>query len=58
MGGHIIALGRPDDYAQKFDNLQTFYEKALKEVGWDRYSHINLDHKGQIVATKREQTKK
>ena len=58
VGGHIIALGRPDDYAQKFDNLQTFYEKALKEVGWDRYSHINLDHKGQVVATKREQTKK
>ena len=58
VGSHIIVLGRPEDYAQKLDNLQAFYEKALKEVGWDRYSHINLDHGNQVVATKKEQAKK
>ena len=58
VGGHIIALGRPEDYAQKLDNLHTFYEKALKEVGWDRYSRISLDHQGQVVATKKEQAKR
>ena len=56
VGGHIIALGRPEEYAQKLDSLYTFYEKALKEVGWDRYSRISLDHQGQVVATKKEQT--
>ena len=58
VGGHIIALGRPEDYAQKLDNLHTFYEKALKEIGWDRYSRISLDHQGQVVATKKEQAKR
>jgi cell division protein FtsQ len=57
VGDHIIVLGSPKDYADKFDNLLAFYKKALSEVGWDRYSHINLDNEGQVVATKRNTTK-
>ena len=57
VGDHIIVLGSPKDYANKFDNLLAFYKKALSEVGWDRYSHINLDNEGQVVATKRNTTK-
>lgn len=57
VGNHIIVLGSPKDYADKFDNLLAFYKKALSEVGWDRYSHINLDNEGQVVATKRKTTK-
>lgn len=57
VGDHIIVLGSPKDYADKFDNLLAFYKKALSEVGWNRYSHINLDNEGQVVATKRKTTK-
>lgn len=54
VGDHVIALGRPTDYAQKFDKLQTFYAKGLSETGWDRYSRICIDYAGQVVATKRQ----
>lgn len=53
VGDHVIVLGRPRDYAAKFDKLKTFYEKGLSELGWDRYSRINLDYENQVVATKR-----
>ena len=54
MGGHVIELGRPGDYEQKFDRLKVFYEKGLGEVGWDRYSRINVDYENQVVATKKK----
>lgn len=53
VGDHVIVLGRPNDYARKFDKLMVFYEKALSEVGWERYSHINVDYGNQVVGTKR-----
>ena len=54
VGDHIIVLGRPGNYAHKFGKLQTFYKKALTEVGWERYSHINVDYSDQVVATKKQ----
>lgn len=54
VGNHVIALGFPDNYAHKFGKLQAFYEKGLNEVGWDRYSRIDIGHGNQVVATKRE----
>ena len=54
VGDHIISLGRPGDYEQKFSKLQTFYEKGLNKIGWDRYSRISIDYNNQVVATKRE----
>ncbi len=53
VGNHIIVLGRPGNYAHKFGKLETFYKKGLSEVGWDRYSRINIDHSNQVVGTKR-----
>ena len=53
VGDHVIALGRPEKYAEKFDNLQTFYEKGLSKVGWDRYSHINVDFNNKVIGTKK-----
>lgn len=54
VGDHTIVLGRPDNYAEKFDKLKAFYEKGLGELGWDRYERINIDYDGQVVATKRQ----
>lgn len=53
VGEHVIVLGRPENYAEKFSNLQTFYEKGLSEVGWDRYSRINVDYNNKVIGTKK-----
>lgn len=53
VGNHTIILGRPEGYAEKFDNLLAFYKKALSEVGWERYSRIDLNYAGQVIATKK-----
>ena len=53
VGDHIIALGRPNGYADKFEKLQAFYKKGFGELGWDRYSCINVGYEGQVVATKK-----
>lgn len=54
VGDHVIALGRPGGYEEKFDKLYTFYKKGLSEVGWDRYSRIHVGYDGQVVGTKRK----
>lgn len=53
VGGHVVVLGRPGNYAEKFSNLQTFYEKGLSEVGWNRYSRINVDYNNKVIGTKK-----
>ena len=53
IGNHVIVLGRPENYEQKLDNLKIFYKKGLNEVGWERYSCINLDYENQVIASKK-----
>lgn len=53
VGSHDIILGKIDDFQNKLIKLKTFYEKGLSEVGWNRYSVINLKYDKQVVATKR-----
>ena len=53
VGGHVIVMGRPEGYADKFGKLQTFYEEVLCEVGWNRYSRINIDYDNQVVAIRK-----
>ena len=54
VGDHIIFLGKPGDYKNKFDRLKTFYKKGLNEIGWNKYSRINLEISNQIICTKKE----
>ena len=54
VGEHILFLGKPGDYAEKFDRLKTFYEKGLNEIGWNKYSRISLEFDNQIICTKKE----
>lgn len=53
VGNHIIILGEIEGYKEKLNKLESFYEKGLKEVGWNRYSIINLKYDKQVVCTKR-----
>ncbi len=50
IGNQVIVFGDATDAAQKFKNLQLFYKKVMTKYGWNRYSMINLQYKGQVVA--------
>ncbi|HBC79552.1 MAG TPA: cell division protein FtsQ, partial [Bacteroidales bacterium] len=41
------------DFENKLKNLEVFYDRVLPEVGWNKYSNINLAFKGQIVCRRR-----
>ena len=49
----LVHFGEADSIARKFNNLKTFYEKVLPEVGWNTYKEINLEYVNQIVCKKR-----
>ena len=53
VGNQQIHLGTAEDYEGKLRNLEAFYDKVLPEVGWNKYSSINLEFKDQIVCKKR-----
>ncbi|MBW6501520.1 MAG: hypothetical protein K0B05_09020 [Bacteroidales bacterium] len=53
VGNHVIHLGPADDFRIKLNNLEAFYRKVLPEVGWNRYSVINLKYKDQVVCKRR-----
>ncbi len=50
IGDQVILFGDASDAAQKFKKLQLFYKKVMIKYGWNRYSIINLQYKGQVVA--------
>jgi cell division protein FtsQ len=53
VGNHLVHLGTAENYKVKLKNLETFYDKVLPEVGWNKYSVINLEYKDQIVCKRR-----
>ena len=54
VGNHVVFLGKPGDYNEKFAKLRTFYEKALNKVGWNKYDRISIEFKNQIICTKKD----
>ncbi|HEX2919836.1 MAG TPA: hypothetical protein VHO50_01595 [Bacteroidales bacterium] len=55
VGNHLIHLGTIENLDGKLRNLEEFYDKVLPEVGWTKYSLINLEYRDQIVCKKRIQ---
>lgn len=53
VGNHRILLGSFDQFEEKLNNLQLFYEQVVPKMGWDKYSVVNLKFKDQIVCTKK-----
>ncbi len=53
VGNQVIVFGSAENYEEKFGNLLTFYKQVATKVGWNTYSKINVQYKGQIVAVKR-----
>jgi len=50
-GGHRVILGDFSDIEEKLNKLLIFYRDGLNKVGWNKYSVINLQYKGQVVAS-------
>lgn len=53
VGNQLILFGNAENYRQKFSNLLTFYKQVATKAGWNTYSKINVQYKGQVVAVKR-----
>jgi len=53
VGDHVVYMGKLDGYEHKLERLKKFYTKALNEVGWNKYSRINIEFSNQIICTKR-----
>lgn len=53
VGSHTVHLGTAENFEGKLKNLRVFYEKVLPEVGWNKYSVINIAYKDQIVCKRR-----
>ncbi len=52
VGNHRIFMGEPEDLEWKLQKLKAFYYKALPNMGWDKYSSINLRYSDQVVCKK------
>ncbi len=53
VGSHTVHLGSAENFEGKLNNLEVFYEKVLPEMGWNKYSIINLAFRDQIVCKRR-----
>lgn len=53
VGNHTVHLGTAENFEGKLSILEVFYDKVLPEVGWNKYSVINLAFKNQIVCKRR-----
>lgn len=52
-GDYTIDLGDTHNLTQKLQNTRDFYDKVLRNVGWDKYSRISVRYDGQVVCLPR-----
>lgn len=52
VGNHIISIGDLNNHEEKLNRLKIFYDKVIKNVGWNKYSKINIEFENQIICTK------
>ena len=53
VGNHIVVFGRGDELQEKFDRLHLFYKEVMAKTGFDHYVKVDVQYKGQVVATKK-----
>jgi cell division protein FtsQ len=53
IGDHIVLFGKGKDIDQKFKRLMSFYKQVWTKVGLEKYAVIDVQYKGQVVATRR-----
>ena len=53
IGNQLIEFGDASDAEEKFRKLELFYKEVMVKAGWSKYSVINVQYKGQVVARRR-----
>jgi cell division protein FtsQ len=53
MGTTTIVFGDAGDMQEKLRKLLLFYREVVIKSGWNKYSEINVQYKGQIVAKRK-----
>ena len=53
-GNHIIEFGKAENIDKKLQKLYTFYQNGMNEIGWNKYSKINIEFSDKVICTKRE----
>ncbi len=52
IGDHNLLLGSTEGFEEKMENLFIFYQEGINKAGWEKYSHINLKYKDQVICSK------
>jgi cell division protein FtsQ len=52
VGNHLVRLGDGENMPQKFNRLMVFYRQVLSKTGFDKYRVIDVQYKGQVVASR------
>ena len=53
IGNTIIIFGDATDVEEKLKKLLLFYRQVIVKAGWNKYSEVNVQFKGQIVAKRK-----
>lgn len=56
--GQVINIGDTTELTKKFENLTLFYRKVMNHKGWETYDTVSVKFRNQIVATRRDKSKK
>lgn len=53
VGNHIIRLGKAENIGEKLDKLLLMYKQVMSKTGFDKYSMLDIQYAGQVVAVHR-----
>jgi cell division protein FtsQ len=53
IGDHIIRVGNSENLEEKLNNLLVFYRQVFSKSGLNKYSILDVQYEGQVVAVKR-----
>ncbi len=53
VGDQVIRIGNADSLDEKFSKLQAFYKNVFAKVGFEKYSVIDVQYHGQVVAVRK-----
>jgi len=51
IGDHIVKLGSGENIEQKFRRLLIFYQQVMSKTGFNKYNIVDVQYKGQVVAS-------
>ncbi|MFT4153938.1 cell division protein FtsQ/DivIB [Parafilimonas sp.] len=53
VGGQLIKIGNGESLDEKFAKLMAFYKQVFSKSGFEKYSMIDVQYEGQVVAVRK-----